>query len=74
MDSDSLSMVPGAGNARRHRQRGMKHLDLDFPLSNYFRDGVFIFKPPELFYTAALLISLHDIGGQPNGIGVVSNR
>jgi len=67
MDSESGDDVPvrkkrgpGAGNTSRHGQQGMKHLDVDFSLSNYLRDGVFIFKPPELFYTVALPISLHD--------------
>jgi len=57
-----------------HCQRGTKHLDLYFSTSNYIRDRVFVFKPPELFHTATLPISLHDIGGQSNGGGVISNR
>lgn len=54
-------------------QRGTKRLVLDFSLSDYHRDGVFVFKPLGCFRTAALLISLDDIGGQPNGGGVISN-
>ena len=33
-----------AGSASRHCQRGTKHLDLAFFLSNYLPAGVFIFK------------------------------
>lgn len=51
-----------AGNASKHCQRGTKHFDLDFSLSNYLPDGVFDFKPTEFLHTAALPFSLHDIG------------
>jgi len=65
---------PQVGNASRHYRRGTKYLDRDFSLSNYLRDGFFVFKPPELFHTAPLPISMHDIDGESNGGGVISSR
>jgi hypothetical protein len=65
---------PEAGNASRHCRRGTRHLNLDFSLSSYLPDGVFDFKPTEICHAAALPFSLHDIGGQLDGDGVISNR